>query len=191
MVTVTVTATGQDCRVAFSEYDPDLLEIFKSKVPRGSRKWDPDKREWRVSSNVTELCTELERGGAKVARTGKQHTTGTTESDTAASADPGSAGDWKRQYAALNIAAGHMQAEMVRLREEVEQLQKANQQLEAQLLGAEDPAPASGSWAEQLFHAVGRERRDKVHRALARIFHPDLQDGSKVLMQQLNDARDK
>jgi hypothetical protein len=41
-----------------------------------------------------------------------------------------------------------------------------------------------------LFHAVGRERRDKVHRALTKIIHPDLQNGSKVLMQQLNDARD-
>lgn len=188
MVTVTVTPIGPDWLVAFSEYDGGLLEILKSNTQY--RKWDPQKREWRVSADVADLCTKLEQGGAKVSRAGTQRAAGTDGPKTATSADSEDAGDWRRKYEALNLAAEHMNPAIAQLREDVEQLQQENQQLKRRLTDEKDPPPASGSWAEQLFRAVGRDRRDTVHRALTKIFHPDLQNGSKVLMQQLNDARD-
>lgn len=189
MVTVTVTPIGLDWLVAFSEYDAGLLEILKSNTQ--FRKWDPKKREWRVSADIAGLCRKLEQGGAKVSRADTRHAAGTDGPDTAPSADSDDGEGWKRKYEALDLAAGHMHAAIMRLQDDVARLQQENQKLQKRLTNEEDPAPPSCSWAEQLFQAVGKERRDQVHRALTKIFHPDLQSGSKVLMQQLNDARDR
>ncbi|MBF6082118.1 hypothetical protein IU485_12185 [Nocardia cyriacigeorgica] len=187
MVTVTVTPAGADWLVAFSEYDGDLLEVLKSNVRY--RKWDPKKREWRVSADIAFLCSKFEEGGAKVAMAGGQRAAGTDGPNTAVHADFADVAGWRQKCEALDLAAKSMLAEVMRLQEDLDQLQQENQQLKERLTKEAGRAPVSGSWAEQLFHAVGRDRRDNVYRALSKILHPDVQTGSKVLMQQLNDAR--
>jgi len=51
------------------------------------------------------------------------------------------------------------------------------------------PTTPPVAWATALLRAVGPDREDRVVRALARVLHPDVEGGSTVLMQQLNDAR--
>ncbi len=46
-------------------------------------------------------------------------------------------------------------------------------------------------WADALLDAVGPARYDAVFRALTKVLHPDLATGDKVLMQDLNAARDR
>ncbi|WP_280234219.1 hypothetical protein [Nocardia cyriacigeorgica] len=188
-MTVTVTPIGQDWLVAFSAYNRSLLEILKSNVPHSNRKFDPEKREWRVSADVADLCAKFEQAGAKVCVVGAGRAAGADGPTKATAAESGDAEGWRQQYEALDLAAKSLLAENLRLREDLDELQRENEQMKARLTDKDDPAPVSGSWAEQLFRAVGRERRDKVHRALTKVPHPDLQGGSKVLMQQLNDAR--
>lgn len=50
---------------------------------------------------------------------------------------------------------------------------------------------ATAPWADALFDAVGPDRIDAVHRALARILHPDTATGDADLMRALNVARDR
>jgi len=49
---------------------------------------------------------------------------------------------------------------------------------------------AGGTWADDLLDAVGPQRVEPVHRALARVLHPDV-GGDTMLMQALNAARDR
>jgi hypothetical protein len=51
------------------------------------------------------------------------------------------------------------------------------------------PSTPSPTWAEHLFAAVGPTRHDAAYRALSKVLHPDVDNGDKVLMQQLNAAR--
>ena len=48
--------------------------------------------------------------------------------------------------------------------------------------------PPPGTWAQQLFKAVGPDRAQAVHRALTKVLHPDTPTGDTRLQQQLNDA---
>ena len=51
-------------------------------------------------------------------------------------------------------------------------------------------SPPAG-WALAVLEAVGPSRMNRVHRALSRVLHPDIDGGSTILMAELNDARDR
>ncbi|WP_280300972.1 hypothetical protein [Nocardia neocaledoniensis] len=175
--TVTVTSKGDFWAVAFSERDDTLLGALKSAVPPASRRYEPHSREWHIREDVTELLVTLEQLGARVSRPDEQADGRETES----------AAHWKRRYDAMDATARQQLGYIQQLEHDIAQLQDRVRQLREQ---APHHAGSSGTWAEQLFLAVGGARADAVFKALAKILHPDVgKAGDTVLMQQLNDAR--
>ncbi|WP_328387540.1 hypothetical protein [Nocardia sp. NBC_00416] len=166
--TVTVTPRGQYWAVAFSEYDDELFTALEAVISREKRQWDRDNREWRIFAGITQLCTELERFGAKVTWT-NEHPRQPRETDDDVE-------HWKMQYEAMAAAAHRLEEEVLRLQDVV--------------ADRVPPAPGPGDWAEQLFAAVGEPLVDSVYKALSLCLHPDRPDGDTALMQQLNNARE-
>jgi hypothetical protein len=76
--------------------------------------------------------------------------------------------------------------------EYAEQLAAAIRQLGHQVIGFDPPKINDHTNTDPftaLFHHVGPNRVDPVHRALTRVLHPDTDTGDTRLQQELNDAR--
>jgi hypothetical protein len=74
-------------------------------------------------------------------------------------------------------------------------LASAMRQLGHQVIGL-DPPNINGhnnndpaQWAKDMFHRVGPNRIDPVHRALTKVLNPDTVTGDTAIQQELNDAR--
>lgn len=63
-------------------------------------------------------------------------------------------------------------------------------EVENPLTPAQPDVPKLTTWAQAMFAAVGPERTDAAFRALSKVLHPDLPNGSDDLMRQLIEARE-
>ncbi|WP_280271878.1 hypothetical protein [Nocardia wallacei] len=153
--------------------------MLKSIIPSDRRQWNNDAVEWRIVGDIAELHDEFGRRSVPVTVVGERGQA-KREPDERESVD-----HWRRKFEAMAEAAKRMHEEKLQLQEEHEETLRKLKEVAAK---ASAP-PASGSWAEQLFTAVGESRIDAVFKAMSRCLHPDVKTGDTRLMQQLNDAR--
>ncbi|MFF2085911.1 hypothetical protein ACFVVM_19200 [Nocardia sp. NPDC058176] len=181
--TVSVEARDDYWVIAFSRRDEELLDALKTAIPQRSRSYDRSNVEWHIRADVTELLSTFGRLGARVERNGEQP---------ARDNDHGDAAHWKKKYDAMDSAARQQHTYIQQLQDELEELRTSVQQLRKESAERFRGSPAGGTWAEQLFSALGASRTEAVFRALTKVFHPDnIKTGDTVLMQQLNEARDR
>ncbi|MFB7875731.1 hypothetical protein ACFC06_10800 [Nocardia sp. NPDC056064] len=181
--TVSVEARDDYWVIAFSRRDDQLLDALKTAIPQRSRTYDRANVEWHIRVDVTALLSTFERLDARVERLDER---------TAGDHIAGDAADWKRRYDAMDTTARQQLVYIEQLRDEIEQLRTSVQRLRRESAERFDGPAGGETWAAQLFGHVDTGRAEAMFRALTKVFHPDnIKTGDTVLMQQLNDARDR
>ncbi|WP_278263502.1 hypothetical protein [Nocardia sp. AG03] len=181
--TVSVEARDDYWVIAFSRRDDQLLDALKTAIPQRSRSYDRANVEWHIRVDVSGLLSTFERLDARVERLGEQ----------AARDDvPGDVAHWKNKYDVMDTTARQQQVYIRQLEDEIEQLRTSVQRLRKESAERVGGSGDGGTWAEQLFGYLAASRTEAVFKALTKTFHPDnIKTGDTVLMQQLNDARDR